>query len=54
MSFPRNGKWRVRFCSAHKGYSTDFAGTSVPDVEVQSGGGTVVLPASTALIFSQD
>ena len=54
MGFPHNGRWQVRFCSAHKGYSADFAGTSVPDVDVQAGNGTFVLPASSALIFSQD
>ena len=53
MDFPLNGKWRVRFCSDNKGYSADFTGTDVPDIEVQSGNGTFVLPASTALILSQ-
>jgi len=53
-SLPHDGTWRVRFCSAHKGYSPDFAGTSVPDVEVQGGQGAFVLPAATALILSQD
>lgn len=53
IGFPRNGKWRVRFCSTDKKYSKDFEGIRVPDVEVQSGSGKFVLPASTALIFSQ-
>jgi len=54
LGFPRPGTWRVRFCSTHKGYSPDFAGTDVPDVDAVSGTGKLVLPASTALIFSQD
>jgi len=54
MSFPKNGTWRVRFCSARKSYSDDFVGAQVSDIEVQSGGGTFTLPASGALILSQD
>jgi 1,4-alpha-glucan branching enzyme len=54
MSFPRNGKWYVRFCSDDKKYSADFTGTHVPEVKVQSGNGSFVLPASTALILSQE
>jgi 1,4-alpha-glucan branching enzyme len=53
MSFPRNGKWHVRFCSTDTKYSEDFGGVAVPDIEVRSGNGTFVLPASTALILSQ-
>lgn len=53
MSFPRNGKWHVRFCSADTKYGEDLTGTDVPDIEAQSGNGTFVLPASTALILSQ-
>lgn len=52
-SFPRNGVWHVRFCSDHKKYSNDFGGAHVPDVHVQSGNGTFVLPPHGALIFSQ-
>lgn len=54
MSFPRNGTWQVRFCSDHKQYSADFAGAHIPDVQAQSGSGAFVLPAGSALIFSQD
>jgi 1,4-alpha-glucan branching enzyme len=53
IGFPRNGKWRARFSSCDKRYSKDFTGIRTPDVEVQSGSGKFVLPASTALIFSQ-
>ncbi len=53
LAFPRNGKWRIRFCSSDKKYSPDFAGIHVPDVQVQSGNGMLVLPPSTALILSQ-
>lgn len=53
IGFPQNGKWRVRFCSTDKKYGTDFSGIHISDVEVQSGNGTFVLPASSALIFSQ-
>jgi len=54
MNFPRNGTWRVRFCSTRQRYSEDFSGTRVPDVEVESGGGSFVLPPNGALILSQD
>jgi len=53
IGFPCNGKWHVRFSSSSRKYSRDFDGTHVPDIEVQSGSGRFVLPASTALIFSQ-
>lgn len=53
IGFPRNGKWRVRFCSSDKKYSPDFVGIHVPDVQAKSGSGTFVLPPGTALILSQ-
>ncbi len=53
IGFPLSGTWRVRFCSSDKKYSPDFAGIHVPDVHVQSGNGTFVLPPSTALVLSQ-
>ena len=53
IGFPRNGRWHVRFCSTDTKYSDDFEGVSVPDIDVRSGNGTFVLPASTALILSQ-
>ena len=53
MGFPLSGRWRLRFCSSDTKYSSDFAGIHVSDVQVQSGSGTLVLPPSTALIFSQ-
>jgi 1,4-alpha-glucan branching enzyme len=53
MGFPLNGKWCVRFNSNERKYSHDFTGTHVSDFEVQQNTGTFVLPASTALIFSQ-
>jgi 1,4-alpha-glucan branching enzyme len=54
LNFPRDGKWRVRFSSSAKVYSEDFEGILVPDVEMASGGGEIVLPPSTALILSQE
>lgn len=54
LSFPRTGTWRVRFNSTWKGYSTDFKDAAVPDVLVETGGGTLVLPAGSAIILSQD
>ncbi|HSX42887.1 MAG TPA: alpha-amylase family glycosyl hydrolase [Candidatus Saccharimonadales bacterium] len=54
LSFPGNGVWKVRFNSSWHGYSTDFRNVAVPDVLVENGGGTVVVPAGTALVFSQD
>jgi len=52
--FPRNGLWRVRFNSAWKGYSKDFKDVLSPDVNVENGAGTLVLPPSSVLILSQD
>lgn len=54
LNFPRDGVWKMRFNSAWRGYSPDFKQKQVEDVVVQNGQGTVVLPASAALIFSQD
>jgi 1,4-alpha-glucan branching enzyme len=54
LSFPRNGIWRVRFTSAWRGYSPDFKDVAVPDVVVENGGGTLVLPAGAVVILSQD
>jgi len=54
LSFPRNGLWKVRFNSSWHGYSPDFDNVTVADVMVENGGGTVVIPPNTALIFSQD
>lgn len=54
LSFPRNGMWRVRFNSTWQGYSPDFKDVTVPDVHVETGAGTIVLPPSCALILSQD
>jgi 1,4-alpha-glucan branching enzyme len=54
MNFPQNGSWHVRFNSTSQTYSADFGGVDVPDVQVTSGGTSIVLPPSCALIFSQD
>jgi 1,4-alpha-glucan branching enzyme len=54
MNFPRNGKWKVRFNSAWKGYSPDFKEVKLDDVTVESGNGTLALPPNCALILSQD
>ncbi len=54
FNLPRNGVWRVRFNSAWQGYSPDFDTVPAADVTVQNGGGTILLPAATALILSQD
>jgi 1,4-alpha-glucan branching enzyme len=54
INFPRSGTWRVRFNSAAKVYSEDFSGEDVPDAQVVNGGADIVLPANSAVIFSQD
>lgn len=54
LNFPQNGIWKVRFNSTQKSYGRDFSGTDIPDVTVQSGMGTLTLPPSSAIIFSQD
>jgi 1,4-alpha-glucan branching enzyme len=52
--FPRNGVWRARFNSAWEGYAADFKDVPVPEVTVENGAGTLVLPPSSAIILSQD
>lgn len=54
LNFPQNGTWRLRLNTTSHSYSPDFSGTEVPDVYVESGGASIVLPPATALIFSQD
>jgi 1,4-alpha-glucan branching enzyme len=54
ISFPHTGTWHVRFNSTWHGYSPDFSDTHVPEVQVETGGGTLVLPPSSALILSRD
>lgn len=54
LGFPRNGLWKVRFNSNWKGYCNEFSGLNVEDVEVENGGGSILLPPSTVVILSQD
>ena len=54
LNFPRTGTWRIRFNSTWSGYSPDFNETQVTDINVDSGSGTLVLPAGSAIILSQD
>ncbi len=54
LSFPRLGVWRVRFNSTWRGYSPDFKGIELPDVMVETGGGTLTIPPNAALLLSQD
>jgi len=55
MSFPRTGTWKVRFNSTSKSYSDDFEDVYVPDIDhVDTGGGNLVLPPSSAIVLSQD
>jgi 1,4-alpha-glucan branching enzyme len=54
LSFPRTGTWRVRFNSNWQGYGPDFKGLDVSDVVVGTGGGSLVLPPSSAIVLSQD
>jgi 1,4-alpha-glucan branching enzyme len=54
LGLPRNGTWRVRFNSSWKGYHPQFKGVEVPEVQVESGTGSIVLPPSSVLILSQD
>lgn len=53
LSFPRTGSWHVRFNSTWRGYSPDFKEVAVPDVTVDTGGGTMMLPPSSVIILSQ-
>lgn len=54
LNFPRDGQWKVRFNSAWHGYAPDFKQTEVADVLVENGQGKMILPASSAVILSQD
>ncbi|HVW23325.1 MAG TPA: alpha-amylase family glycosyl hydrolase [Candidatus Saccharimonadales bacterium] len=54
MGLPRNGTWKVRFNSTWRGYSADFKNIDTPDVVVDNGNGTLVIPPNSALILSQD
>lgn len=54
FGFPRNGKWKIRFNSCWKGYSDDFDGIEVGDINVSGGSGSFTLPSSVILILSQD
>jgi 1,4-alpha-glucan branching enzyme len=53
MWFPRAGTWKVRFNSTWQGYSNDFKGIEVPNVEVNADTGTLLIPPSSAIILSQ-
>lgn len=54
VGFPRNGTWQVRFNSTWHGYGSDFTDIAVPNVAVETGGGTLVLPPGSVIILSQD
>lgn len=54
FNFPLNGTWKVRFNSTWKGYSPDFEEVVVGDLLVENGACSVTLPASSALILSQE
>jgi 1,4-alpha-glucan branching enzyme len=54
LGFPLNGDWHVRFNSTWHGYSPQFKEVNVPDIKVNSGQGTLVLPPRSLLILSQD
>lgn len=54
LGLPRSGQWHIRFNSTWKGYSQDFKDVAVPDPIVENGGTSMVLPAASVLILSQD
>lgn len=54
IGMPTNGKWKVRFNSTWKGYSDDFKNVQISDMQVDNGGGTLILPPACVLILSQD
>ena len=54
INFPRDGIWRVRFDSDYKGYSPDFKGLEVGDINVENGTGSLALGPYAVLILSQD
>jgi 1,4-alpha-glucan branching enzyme len=54
IGLPVEGSWRVRFNSTWQGYSPDFADVAVPGFETTKNRATLVIPARSALILSQD
>jgi len=54
LGFPRNGSWRVRFNSTWEGYSKDFKNIAIDKLMVENGEGSLIIPAASALILSQD
>lgn len=54
INFPRQGVWRVRFNSDWKGYSPEFKGTDISEINVQGDGANVVIPPYSILVLSQD
>lgn len=51
---PRDGTWTVRFNSTWRGYSDDFKEVDVATAEVADNHSKLIVPASCALILSQD
>jgi 1,4-alpha-glucan branching enzyme len=54
INFPQNGKWKVRFNSDWKGYSSDFKDTTISSVDVENNSGAITIGPYSVLIFSQD
>lgn len=54
IDFPYEGVWKVRFNSGWKGYSQDFKGVEIDEVQVSAGKGKVAIGPYATIILSQD
>ena len=54
INWPYDGIWRLRFCSSWHSFDPEFKPIAVADVKAENGLGSLLLPASSGLIFSQD
>jgi 1,4-alpha-glucan branching enzyme len=54
INWPSDGIWRLRFCSSWHSFDPEFKPIAVADVKTEDGLGSLLLPASSGLIFSQD
>lgn len=55
LTFPHEGKWRVRFSTSWKGYSVDFHETTFKYAKVGADGkGTVAMPEYSVMVLSVD
>jgi 1,4-alpha-glucan branching enzyme len=54
LNLPRDGEWHIRFNSTWQGYSPDFNYKDIGVIKVQNNKAGLRLPASCAIILSQN